>query len=106
MAPAFPTGATNLPVASRMFQRPLSAMSASVNDLGRSGDFFYRHEPAAMARRFADWQANAALGDLATIAAGWFRKSPKQMPASISVEGRSGETRTVAISGNALSGSW
>lgn len=31
-----------------------------------------------MARNFAEWQKHAAIGDLASVAAKWFRKSPKQ----------------------------
>ena len=42
MAPAFSQGSDALSVPAKMFQRPLSAMSASINDLGQSGDFFYR----------------------------------------------------------------
>jgi hypothetical protein len=106
MAPAFPQSTNTLSVPSRMFQKPLSAMAASINDLGSSGDFFYRHEQDAMARRFSDWQKHAVIGDLATVAAKWFRKSPKQMPASLSIERQKGEASTVPLVGQMLSGAW
>lgn len=106
MAPAFPQTAPDLSVPAKMFQRPLSAMAAGINDLTASGDFFYQPEPDAMARRFADWHKHAAIGDLASVAAGWFRKSPRQMPATLSVSDRDGKARAIALSGNMLAGSW
>ncbi|MDE1157238.1 MAG: DUF2026 family protein [Neorhizobium sp.] len=106
MAPALSQSASGLSVASKMFQRPLAAMAADVNALGQSGDFFYQHEPDAMARRFADWHQHGGIGDLAAIAARWFRRSPKQMPASISVENQDGKQRAVPLTGEPLSGAW
>lgn len=106
MAPAFPQVLPELSVTSKMFQRPLSAMVTGINDLNRSGDFFYQVEADAMSRRFADWHKHAAIGDLASVAAGWFRKSPRQMLASLSLRDRDGQTRTIPLSGNSLSGSW
>jgi hypothetical protein len=106
MAPAFPQSVEGISLPSKMFQRPLSAMAASVNALGQSGDFFYQAEPDAMAGRFADWHQQGAIGDLAAIAARWFRRAPKQMPASISVENQDGQQRQVPLTGHLLSGSW
>lgn len=106
MAPAFPQSTQELSMPARMFQKPLSAMAASINDLSQSGEFFLCHEQDAMARRFADWQKHAALGDLAAVAARWFRKSPKQMPASLSVERQNGGVTNVPLAGNMLSGAW
>ncbi len=106
MAPAFVDSARELSVPAKMFQRPISAMAPSINDLGQSGDFFYRSEPEATARRFAAWREHGMIGDLATIAAKWFRKSPRQMPASISVQDRNGAARDVPLSGHALTGAW
>jgi hypothetical protein len=106
MAPAFTQSASELSIPSRMFQKPLSGMAASINDLDQSGDFFYRHEQEATARRFTDWQKHAAIGDLASVAAKWFRKSPKQMPTSLSIERQNGAASNVPLTGNMLSGSW
>jgi len=106
MAPAFPQSAGDPSLPSRMLQQPLSSMAASINDLHTSGDFCCQHEPQAMARNFADWQKHAAIGDLASVAAKWFRKAPRQMPGSISIEAGKGDTRTVPLVGNMLSGSW
>lgn len=106
MAPAFSQSASGLSVPSKMFQRPLSAMASSINDLKQSGDFFYQSEPEATARRFAYWHKYAAIGDLASVAAKWFRKSPKQMAASISITDDAGTARDIPLSGNALVGAW
>jgi hypothetical protein len=106
MAPAFADAITTAPVASRMFQKPLSAMAGSINDLTSSGDFFYRSEPEAMARRFADWKAHGMIGDLAAIASQWFRPSPKKLQAALSVSDQSGAKRSIALTGHALVGSW
>ncbi|NTF08153.1 DUF2026 family protein [Agrobacterium rubi] len=106
MAPAFSQAAHGFSVPSKMFQRPLSAMAASVNDLAQSGEFFYKSEPEATARRFADWRKQALIGDLASVAAGWFRKSPKQMQSSISVSDETGKSKIIPLIGNPLTGSW
>ena len=106
MAPAFSQAARELSVPSKMFQRPLSSMASSLNELTQSGDFFYKSEPEATARRFADWRKQAMIGDLATIAATWFRKSPKQMQSAISVSDKNDKTKMIPLSGNALTGAW
>ncbi|MGF9563654.1 DUF2026 family protein [Neorhizobium sp. JUb45] len=106
MAPAFPQTVPELAVASKMFQRPLAEMASGINALNQSGDFFYQVEAEAMSRRFAEWHKHGAIGDLASVAAGWFRKSPRQMPASLSLSDRDGKARTVSLSGNPLAGSW
>ncbi|POO57972.1 DUF2026 family protein [Agrobacterium rosae] len=106
MAPTFTQAARDLSVPSKMFQKPLSSMVPSINDLAKSGDFFYKSEPEASARRFADWRKQAMIGDLATIAAGWFRKSPKQMQTSISVSDNKGQSSIIPLSGNSLVGIW
>lgn len=106
MAPAFSDKFSELAVPSRMFQRPLASMATSVNAISQSGDFFLRHEPQAMAERFAEWQKHGAIGDLASIAAKWFRKSPRHMSDSIVIESEKGEAKTVTLTGNTLSGAW
>ncbi|KXG85848.1 DUF2026 family protein [Agrobacterium bohemicum] len=106
MAPTFTQAARDLAVPSKMFQKPLSSMAPSINDLAKSGDFFYKSEPEASARRFADWRKQAMIGDLATIAVGWFRKSPKQIQSLISVSDDKGQSTTIPLSGNSLVGSW
>lgn len=106
MAPAFTQAAAELSVPARMFQKPLSSMATSINDLTQSGDFFYKSEPEAMAARFADWRKHGMIGDLASIAAGWFRKSPRQMQSEISVSDSNGKSRTIPLLGHALNGAW
>ncbi len=106
MAPAFSQAAREIAVPSKMFQRPLASMAPSLNELKQSGDFFYKSEPEATARRFADWRKHAMIGDLASIAAGWFRKSPKSMQSELSVSDSAGKSRTIPLSGNALTGTW
>jgi hypothetical protein len=106
MAPTFSESVPGLAMPSKMFQRPLLSMAPSINDLGQSGDFFYRSEPEAMSQRFADWRKHPMIGDLATVATNWFRKSPKQMQASITVQDQHGRPRTVPLVGNSLTGAW
>ena len=106
MAPAFPESAPGLVMPSKMFQRPLSSMAQSINDLGQSGDFFYHSEPEATAGRFADWRKHPMIGDLATVATNWFRKSPKKMQPSITVRDHGGKTHPVPLVGNSLVGAW
>lgn len=106
MAPAFLETASALGVPSKMFQRPISAMAPSINDLNLSGSFLYQSEPEATANRFADWQKLPMIGDLASIAVKWFRRSPKQMLPSISVGDQKGNLKAVPLVGNPLAGSW
>jgi hypothetical protein len=89
-----------------MFQRPMSDVAISINQIEKSGDFFYMSEPEATARRFAEWRKHAMIGDLATIAAKWFRKSPRQIPSSISIEGQHGAIKEVPLVGHSLVGAW
>ncbi|HEX7895912.1 MAG TPA: DUF2026 family protein, partial [Terriglobales bacterium] len=91
---------------SKMFQRPLSSMAPSINDLKRSGDFFYHSEPDATNRRFADWHKQPMIGDLASVATNWFRKSPRKMQSSITVRDQRGQTNVVPLIGNSLVGAW
>lgn len=106
MAPAFADSAAHLGVPSKMFQKPLASMAPTINDLRNSGDFFYRAEPQAMARRFADWQKEKVIGDLATIAANWFRKSPKAIQAAIAATDRQGKPVSIPLRGHVLAGTW
>ncbi|WP_137133023.1 DUF2026 family protein [Rhizobium sp. FY34] len=106
MAPAFADSAQHLALPSRMFQRPLGAMAGSVNEITRSGDFFYQSEPEAMTRRFADWHSHGMIGDLASIASQWFRKAPKQMQVALSLSDSKGIKKSIPLSGHPLSGSW
>ncbi|MNI07198.1 hypothetical protein D3C73_602040 [compost metagenome] len=106
MAPGFSESAKELSVSSRMFQRPMSDMAISINQIEKSGDFFYLSEPEATARRFAEWRKHAMIGDLATIAAKWFRKSPRRIPSSISIEGQHGAIKEVPLVGHSLVGAW
>ncbi|EHS53395.1 protein of unknown function DUF2026 [Rhizobium sp. PDO1-076] len=106
MAPAFSESGRELSLPSKMFQKPLSAMADDINALSQSGDFFYQSEPEASARRFAAWRGQTMIGDLATVAAQWFRKSPKHMASAISSKDPRGKLREIPLTGNALSGSW
>lgn len=106
MTPTFSQSTPGLAIPPKMFQRPLSSMRPSINDLSQSGDFFYRSEPDATSRRFTDWRKNPMIGDLASLAANWFRKSPRKMQASITVRHQGGKSSTVPLIGNALVGAW
>lgn len=106
MAPAFADAVKTTQVPARMFQKPVSAIAASINDLRQSGDFFLHSEPEAMARRFADWRGQGLIGDLASVASQWFRPSPKKMQAALSLRDSAGTERAIPLSGNPLSGSW
>jgi hypothetical protein len=106
MVPAFRESAEHLNVPSKMFQRPLDAMAASINDITNSGDFFYQSEGEAAKRRFADWHKQPMIGDLASIAAKWFRKAPKVITQDIAVSDHTGKKSTLKLQGNALNGAW
>lgn len=106
MAPCFKDSASHLNLEARMLQRPLSEMCTDINDVKLSGDFYLLSEDEAAKRRFADWHKRPMIGDLATIAAQWFRKSPKAMSKNITVSDHTGKQNIVNLTGHALSGTW
>lgn len=106
MAPALSESAAHLSVEAKMFQRPLEAMASNINELNHSGDFFLQSEDDAAKRRFADWHKQPMIGDLASIAAKWFRKAPKVITPEIAVSDHTGKKSVLRLQGNALSGSW
>jgi hypothetical protein len=106
MAPAFAGLEHGKDVPSKMFQKPMSEMAKSVNDVERSGDFYYGSTPQATAQRFAHWKNNPMIGDLADLAVLWFRKSPKKMMGAMTVADQNGKPTEVRLSGRPLVGTW
>jgi hypothetical protein len=104
MAPAL--SADGIAIPAKMFQKPLTAMASSVNELKASGDFFYASTPQATARRFAGWKDANAIGDLARLAEIWFRKAPKKMMPFMTVTDEYGNQKQVQLMGKVLMGTW
>lgn len=106
MAPCFKDSVSHLGLEARMLQRPLADMCSDINDVKLPGDFYLLSEDDGAKRRFADWHKKPMIGDIASIAAKWFRKSPKSMPKHITVSDHTGQQSLVKLTGHGLTGTW
>lgn len=84
MAPIFRESMTSaghpFAVPRRMFQRPMSAMSASLDDLGAEGDFTLRPDLALTACLVDDFFEREERLDWLTACLQWYRPLPEELP--------------------------
>lgn len=106
MAPAFATLNPDMAIPPKMFQRPLSAMAPTIDDLNRPGDFFLRSSSHSTAKHMSVLTTRQAYEDMAEIAVKWFKKDPKKMPTTIGIGDQAGRVKSVPLVGEQLSGSW
>ncbi|MBE0580023.1 DUF2026 family protein [Devosia sp.] len=106
MAPAFATLNPSKAIPAKMFQRPLSAMARTLDDLKRPGDFFLRSSDFSTAKHMSVLTTRQAYEDMAEIAVQWFRKDPKKMSATIAIGDQSRRVKLVPLVGEPLRGTW
>ena len=106
MAPAFGQLNPDLKIPAKMFQRPLSTMAPTLNDLRNPGDFLLRSSPQSTAKHMAVLSSRRAYGDLAEAAVQWFKKDPKKMADKIGIGDTPGRYKTVHLTGEPLIGTW
>lgn len=108
MAPAFSQIGEKMgqSIPSKMFQKPLSSMSPSINDFKRPGDFYVVSTKETTIKHISVIMEKQVYGDLAEIAVQWFKKSPKKMIQSFPVADQSGRIKKVSLDGASLTGTW
>ena len=107
MAPAFPQlNAISNGIPAKMFQKPLSAMVPSLNDLRSAGNFYLESSPASTSKHMQVLSTSMAYKDLAEICSRWFTKPPKKINKSIQVGDAKGNLNTVKLFGNSITGVW
>ena len=80
----------------RMFQRPLSAMATSLDDLGNEGDFALQPDPALTARLIDDFFERENRIDWLTACLNWYRPLPQALP-SMKLRDPDGSERVITI---------
>ena len=92
-------------VSKRMFQRPLSTMTDTV-DLRKGGDFLLLPNPVLTAAVLARALRKPATGDLAEICAHWYRPTPKRIDERLAMGSDDGSVSTLQMKLPQLSGAW
>lgn len=110
MAPSFSTfKATNengLKVGSKMMQKPLSSMSASVAELKQVGDFYLEPRNVVLADKYAVIKNTPVFGDLADVCSHWYNKLPEGIINNMVIEDQQGELTSIPLQGELVVGSW
>lgn len=106
MAPAFPEVAQNESIPPKMFQKPVSAMVANINDMKQVGDFFLSSDPCDSQQRLQFFNESQGYTDLAQICSRWFRKYPKKMMDKINIANEKGHLMEVFLEGPRVKSTW
>lgn len=106
MAPAFSGLNPDLAIPAKMFQRPLEAMTPTLDDLARPGDFFLQSSDQSTIKHMSVLGTRRAYDDMAEIALRWFKKDPKKMLTSIGIGDQNGHINQVRLVGETLRGTW
>lgn len=96
----------DVPVPSRMFQKPLREMSSSVRDLRGEGAFYLKPDAALTAKVFQAFSDDLMSTDLANICLSWYRKPPKSLPTNMGMRDNSGRHYLLSPKGPSISGVW
>ena len=91
---------------SKMFQKPLNSMCASVADLKSNGDYFIQEDIS-----LADYMMNLFTKsrinmDLAEICCHWYKKPPSKMKKTITISNGVGHLKQVSLKSNKITGWW
>ena len=110
MAPSFSTfKATNengLKVGSKMMQKPLSSMSASIDELSQAGDFYLAPQNAVLVDKYSVLKSTPVFGDLADVCSHWYNKPPQAIIDNMVIEDQGGALTSIPLQGELVVGSW
>ena len=95
-----------LKVSSRMMQKPLSSMVASLTELKQSGDFYLEANNNVLANKYAIIKNTPVFGDLADVCAQWYTKPPTGIISSMVIEDQEGELTSIPLQGDKVIGAW
>jgi hypothetical protein len=110
MAPLFPeaikdTG-VDVKVPRKMFQRNISNMAGSLNELSRSGDYFLAPNMELTNQLQNNLTEKPANADLVYIASRWFTKTPKKIIKEIPISDAKGVLTKAKLSNTTIDGAW
>lgn len=110
MAPSFSafdiTTENGLKVDSKMMQKPLSSMSASIEELKQAGDFYLAPQNAILADKYSVIKNTPVFGDLADVCSHWYNKPPKAIIDNMVIEDQDGALTSIALQGELVVGCW
>lgn len=110
MAPLFGEVLSNaghsIPVASKMFQKPKVEMSKDWKSLQTEGSFYLNSNVDLANSLFTGFDAKPAVGDLVNVVLYWYRRPPKKLPLNMGMQDDLGNTHTITLKGQMLTGVW
>jgi len=110
MTPSFSTvkatTENGLKIDAKMMQKPLSSMSASIDELKRAGDFYLAPQNAVLADKYSVLKNTPVFGDLADVCSHWYNKPPKGIINNMVIEDQDGELTSIFLQGESLFGAW
>lgn len=109
-APQFPkmyeaSGNTN-EVNSKMFQKHVSEMAETPNDLNNVGDFFFAANKELTNEMDSMFESNPQNLDFLEVCSQWYRKPPRKMQKNICLGNGLGDTKSVQLRTLSVAGSW
>jgi Protein of unknown function (DUF2026) len=110
MAPLFPdklkAAGISAPISRKMFQRPLTDMASSFQDLAHEGAFALLPD-ARRTRAIPEYiEANACAADLAHICCHWYRPPPERISETLDIVDNIGQLEHLQLSGPRITGVW
>ena len=110
MAPFFPEAMEDAQINNsfprKMFQKNMSSMARSINDLEQIGDFFHEPNLGLTQELQSHLSKNRANADLENIVVKWFARNPKKLPAAIPIRDQNGKINHVNLSKLSIDGAW
>lgn len=110
MAPIFHENAAKqglpLTIPRRMFQRHVSTMAASWDEMGQAGDFHLIPNAPLSAQVFQGAVRPPATGDLIDICSRWYRPTPKKIDTQTAMASNDGTVQAVDLRSTSLVGAW
>ena len=93
-------------VLAKMMQKPLSSMSASVEDIAQVGDFYIEANNAVLADKYTVIKNTPVFGDLASVCSHWYKKTPESLKSKMTIEDQNGKLTSILLQGETLFGAW
>lgn len=93
-------------IARKMFQRPLTEMAESSDELDSDGAFSLFPSSNRTQAMIENFEAKASSGDLADVCAQWYRRPPKRISETLDMANDLGKVERLTLHGPEVSGVW
>ena len=90
----------------KMMQKQLSSMSDSVNDIAHVGDFYLEANNRVLADKYTVIKNTPVFGDLASVCAHWYKKTPESIERKMTIEDQNGKLTNILLQGESIVGAW